>query len=85
MTKYRVCASLLAGVGFVSALCLSLNIPVIGLVLFALFAPGAIAVAGFIGEWGSFAVLLGANVLIYSTLAFGEVLPAISWLARGEI
>jgi hypothetical protein len=72
---HRVCASLLVGVGFVSALCLSLNIPVISLALAALFAPGAIAVAGFkFGEWGSLAALLGANVLIYSALAFGVAL-----------
>src|ERR1700739_1404409 len=86
MTKYRVCASLLAGVGFVSVLCLSLNIPVANLFLSTLFAPGAIAIAVFrLGEWGSDAALLGANVFIYSVLAFGVILFRFRGLRGNEL
>jgi hypothetical protein len=86
MTTYRVCASLLTGVGFVSVLCLSLNIPAVNLLLPALFAPGAIVIAPFnFGEWGSAIALLGANVLIYSVLAFGLILLRFRRLLAGEL
>jgi len=86
MTKYRVFASLLAGAGFVSVLCLSLNIPAVNLLLSSLFAPGAILIAPFnFGEWGSVVALLGANVLIYSVLAFGVILLRFRGLLKGEL
>ena len=75
MTKYRVCTALLIGVGFVSTICLLLNIPVANLFLLMLFAPGAIAIAALkFAEWDSITALLGANVVIYSALAFGLIL-----------
>jgi hypothetical protein len=86
MTKYRVCASLLAGVGFVSVLCLSLNIPAVNLLLSALFALGAIVIALFnFGERGSVVALFGANVLTYSVLAYGVILLRFRELLEGEL
>ncbi len=75
MTKYRVCASLLVGVGFVSVLCLLLNIRFLNLGLFALFAPGAIAlyVLNF-AQGDSNTALLAANMVIYSLFAFCVIL-----------
>jgi len=86
MTKFRALASLLAGVGFVSILCLSLNIPAVNSLLSGLFAPGAIVIALFnFDEWGSVVALLGANVLIYSVLAFGVILLRFRGLLEGEL
>jgi hypothetical protein len=86
MTKYRVCASFLAGVGFVSVLCLSLNIPAANFLLSALFAPGAIVIAPFnFGERSSVVALFGANVLTYSVLAFGVILLRFRELLEGEL
>jgi hypothetical protein len=72
MTKYRICVSLLSGLGFVSLLCLLLNIPVVSLLLFALFAPGAIATTLVLrfANWDSNLALFAANVVIYSMVAF---------------
>ena len=86
MTKYRIFASLLAGVGFVAMLCLSLNIPAVNLLLSALFALGAVVITPFnFGAWGSVVALLGANVLIYSLLAFGVILLRFRGLLEGEL
>jgi hypothetical protein len=75
MTKYRVCAALLAGVGFVSVLCLLLNIPAANFFSFVLLVPGGAAITVLkLGELHSIAGILGASVIIYSTLAFCLIL-----------
>jgi hypothetical protein len=75
MNKYRVCASLLIGVGFVSVLCLLLNVPGLNLILSALFVPGAIALDVLrLAESDSNTTLLAANVIIYSLVAFFVIL-----------
>jgi hypothetical protein len=72
MTKHRVYVSLLSGLGFVSLVCLLLNIPVANFFLLALFTPGGIAVSTlpWHTNWISISALLGANVVIYSVLVF---------------
>ncbi len=76
MTKYRICVSLLSGLGLTSLVCLLLNIPVANLFLSVLLIPGAILLNILLrpANWDSILALLGANVAIYSILAFAIIL-----------
>jgi hypothetical protein len=82
MTKFKVFASLLAGLGFVSLLCLSINIPILGLFLSLLFAPGAIVMT--VAKLDSYIVLLVVNFAIYSLLAFCVILFRLRSLPEEE-
>jgi len=71
----RAFLALILGLGFTALICLAINIPVAGLLIFALLAPGAI-------PWSSFAetangdsipLLFGTNVLFYSMLAYALI------------
>jgi hypothetical protein len=76
MTKYRVCISLLSGLGLTSLVCLLLNIPWASLFLSALFIPGAIALNILLrsANWDSIPALLGANAVFYSIVALVVIL-----------
>ena len=76
MTKYRVCVSLLSGLGLTSLVCLLLNIPWANFFLFALFTPGAVVLNIMLrsANWDSIPALLGANVIVYSILVLVVIL-----------
>ncbi len=76
MTKYRICVSLLSGLGFTSVVCLLLNIPLANFFLSALFIPGAIvlSILSRSENWDSIPALLGSNFVVYSFLALGAIL-----------
>jgi hypothetical protein len=76
MTKYRICISILGGLGLTSLVCLLLNIPWANFFLFALFTPGAIVlnILPRSANWDSVPALLGANAVFYSILALVVIL-----------
>jgi len=76
MTNYRICLSLLSGLGLTSLVCILLNIPRASFFLFALFTPGAIILNILLrsANWDSILALLGANVVFYSILALVVIL-----------
>jgi hypothetical protein len=76
MTKYRICVSLLSGLGVTSVVCLLLNIPVANFFLSALFIPGAIvlSILSRSENWDSIPALLGSNFVVYSFVALGAIL-----------
>ena len=76
MTKYRICVSVLSGLGFTSLVCLLLNIPWANFFLFALFTPGAIVLNILLrsANWDLIPALLGANVVFYSNLTLVVIL-----------
>jgi hypothetical protein len=71
----RALLALVLGLGFTALACLAINIPVLGLFIFVLLAPGA--VPGIILDkttiGDSVPLLLGANVLFYSIMAYGLI------------
>lgn len=76
MTRHRFYVSLLSGLGFVSLICLLLNIGVANFFLLALFIPGGVAasILPWRTSWISISALLGANVVVYSILVFAVLL-----------
>jgi hypothetical protein len=72
MTKYRIIASLLTGLGFVSLICLLMNIRILTFFLSLLFFPGGIFLV--IVKLDSYKALLVANVVVYSLLALCVIL-----------
>jgi hypothetical protein len=68
----RAFLALILGLGFTALICLAINIPLAGLLIFALLAPGAIPWASFAptANGDSIPLLFGTNALFYSILAY---------------
>ena len=69
MTKYQISVALLSGLGFVSLVCLLMNLPVLNILLLLVVSPGATALRMLPGSLSdSIPKILVANVLIYSLI-----------------
>lgn len=69
MTKYQILVALLGGLGFVSVVCLLMNLPVLNALLLLVVSPGATALRMLPGSLSnSIPKILVANVLIYSLI-----------------
>lgn len=72
----RIFLAFLLGLGITALVCLAVNIPVAGFFLAGLLMPGAMPAIIFptLVSWDSVPLLLAANVLFYSTLAYTFIL-----------
>jgi hypothetical protein len=72
----RIYVALLFGLGITALICLAVNIPFAGFFLAGLLAPGGMFAVIFpvLVKWDSVPLLLAANVLFYSTVAYGLIL-----------
>jgi hypothetical protein len=70
MARYRISVALLSGLGFVSLVCLLLNLPVANFLLLVVFIPGA-TVLSMLSNLAKDSIpnLLIMNVVVYSVLA----------------